>query len=266
MTFSDQRWRVAVHKMGSCDGCQLAFLNMGAGLVLLSRRVDFVHFPEMGPVNPDARVDIAFVEGSIGTADDQEEIHRIRANSRYLITIGACATAGGIQALRNGTRAGAWPSAIYPSPEYLNVLDRSTAVAEEVSVDLELWGCPVNSRQIEEALQSLLSGAAPREETDRVCLECKRRQQICVMVTKGTPCLGPVTRTGCGAICPAFDRGCYGCYGPSENPQTHLMGTRFAGLGLLPPEIARRFLFITSGAPAFGQEGNQWKKEDPHGQ
>lgn len=247
--------KVAVHKFSSCDGCQLAFLNLGDALLEAAELVDFVHFAEAGPLHPDASVDIAFVEGSIATPDDLERIVRVRKQSRLLVTIGACATAGGVQALRNLSNAREWIAAVYARPDYIQSLDHSTPIARHVKVDLELWGCPVNGRQVLGALRALLFGVVPTEERDKVCMECKRRQSVCVMVTKGFACMGPVTRTGCGAICPSFERDCYACFGPAENPNTGALARRFEGLGLMPDAVVRRFLFINSGAPAFRDAG-----------
>lgn len=251
--------RLAVHKFASCDGCQLAFLNLGEELLTLAGLVDIVHFAEAGPVAPETPVDIAFVEGSISTPEDIERIQRVRRNSHTLITVGACATAGGVQALRNLADGREWLAGVYAQPEYVASLDTSTPIAAHVKVDLELWGCPVNGRQVLAAVRALLSGVTPAEERDKLCLECKRRGTVCVMVAQGIPCLGPVTQTGCGALCPAFGRDCYGCYGPAENPNTEALGRRFAGLGLVPEAIARRFLFINSAAPVFAEAGKRWK-------
>lgn len=251
---------VAVHKFSSCDGCQLAFLNLGEDLLALSQLVTILHFAEAGPQDEEASVDIAFVEGSISTSHDLQRIQRIRANSNYLITIGACATSGGLQALRNMADAQAWVAGIYASPEHISTLDTSTPIRSHVKVDLELWGCPVNSRQIMAAVRALLFGVSPVEEHDKVCLDCKRRNLVCVMVAKGEPCMGPVTRTGCGALCPAFGRDCYACYGPAENINSYALAQRLSGLGLVDGEVARRFLFINSAADGFQQEGIQWGK------
>lgn len=249
---------VAVHKFSSCDGCQLAFLNLGEDLLALSELVDIRHFVEAGPMAEDASVDIAFVEGSISTPDDLQRIKQIRANSNYLISIGACATSGGVQALRNMADTQAWVAGIYASPEYINTLDDSSPINSQVKVDLELWGCPVNSRQIIAAVRALLFGVTPVEEHDKLCLDCKRRNAVCVMVSRGEPCMGPVTRSGCGALCPAFGRACYACYGPAENANADALAHRLSGLGLVDEEIARRFLFINSGAGDFQQEGCKW--------
>lgn len=244
---------VAVHKFSSCDGCQLAFLNAGEALLTLSQLVEIKHFAEAGPVEPDAEVDIAFVEGSITTPHELERIKRVRERSKFLITIGACATTGGLQALRNNANAAEWMQAVYASPQFIDTLATSTPVSDHVRVDLELWGCPVNGQQVLMAVRALLFGVRPLEQHDRVCLECKRQGHVCVMVTQQQLCMGAVTQTGCGAICPSIGRACYGCYGPSETANTASLSQRFAGFGLLPAEIGRRFLSINNNAPAFAQ-------------
>ena len=251
--------RLAVHKFTSCDGCQLAFLNAGETLLQLNELVDVAHFIEAGLVDVNAKVDIAFIEGSISTPDEIERIQRIRANSTYLITIGACATAGGIQALRNAENHAAWLKSIYASPKTVASLKTSTAIANHVRVDLEIWGCPVNTAQVVDAVRSLLNGAVPKIKRDAVCLQCKRQGNVCVMVTKNEPCMGPVTRTGCGALCPSLDRACYACYGPAENPNTQSLGSQFKKQGLSDERIAQQFLQINNQAPAFKNAGMQFQ-------
>ncbi|HFD80164.1 MAG TPA: sulfhydrogenase subunit delta [Gammaproteobacteria bacterium] len=250
--------RIGVYKFSSCDGCQLAFLNLGETLLALDELVEISYFAEAGMMDEDTPVDIAFVEGSISTAADRERIRRIRDHSGRLVTMGACATAGGLQALRNLADASAWLADVYATPEVLDSLDQALPVAEFVEVDLELWGCPVDSRQLLAAVRSLLFGVLPPPQREKLCLECKRQQAVCVMVTKGEPCMGPVTRSGCGAICPRFGRACYACYGPAESPNGSALGRRFEGLGLLPEQVARRFLFINSHADAFLEAGQRW--------
>ena len=256
---SDTKPRLAVHKFSSCDGCQLAFLNAGEALIKLSELVDIMHFVEAGPMAPQAQVDITFVEGSIATAEDVDRIKLIRKNSKYLITIGACATAGGIQALRNLADGQAWINAVYASPQYIDSLVTSTPIAAHVKVDLELWGCPVNTHQVLAAVRALLFGVVPAVNRDSVCMECKRANNVCVLVAKGMPCMGPVTQTGCGALCPSFGRECYACYGPAENVNTDSLSRRFAGLGLRPEAIARRFLTVNAATPVFVKAAQQAK-------
>ncbi len=250
---------VAVHKFSSCDGCQLAFLNLGEDLLALTELVDIRHFLEAGLAEEDAKVDIAFIEGSVSTSEDAARLRHIRDNSRHLITIGACATAGGIQALRNLHDTTGWTAALYASPQYIDSLDQVTPIRDVIPVDLELWGCPVNGRQVIAAVQQLLFGVAPPRQQDSVCLDCKRAGNTCVLVSGNAPCLGPVTHAGCGALCPAFGRACYGCYGPLENSNTEALAQQFARLGLDAAAITRRFGLITSGAEPFAGTVAKWR-------
>jgi coenzyme F420-reducing hydrogenase gamma subunit len=243
--------RVAVHKFSSCDGCQLAFLNLGEDLLKLAERVELVHFAEAGPLEPEADVDLAFVEGSVSAPDDLERIQRIRQHSRLLVAIGACATSGGPQALRNHADGAQWKARIYPHPEAVASLPHSTPLSRHVKVDFELWGCPVNSRQVLAVVNALLLGVAPRDNADKVCSECKRRGFTCVMVSRGVACMGPVTRAGCGALCPGLGRDCYGCYGPAENANTDALAAQFGSLGLTAEDIVRRFQSVNSQTPVF---------------
>jgi len=243
--------RVAVHKFSSCDGCQLAFLNLGEDLLTLAERVDLVHFAEAGPLDPDIDVDVAFVEGSVSTPEDLERIQHIRSHSRMLIAIGACATAGGIQGLRNGVFDKDWVTQIYNHPEAITSLERSTPIAGHVKVDFELWGCPVSGPQILAVVNALLLGVAPRDNADKVCTECKRQGYPCVLVTRGVACMGPVTRAGCGALCPSLGRDCYGCYGPAENANTDALAAQFARQGLTPQSVMQRFQSVNNQAPVF---------------
>jgi len=252
--------KIAVHKFSSCDGCQLAFLNMGEPLLALADQVDIMHFAEAGPLDESASVDIAFVEGSIATHHDLERIQKIRANSAYLISMGACATAGGIQALRNMADTQQWIAGVYAQPEYIDTLDNSEPISDHVKVDLALWGCPINSQQIITAVRDLLFRVTPKPERDKLCLECKRQQQVCVMVSRGESCMGAVTRNGCGALCPSVGRGCYACFGPAEDANCPALANRLEGLGLVDREISQKFLFINSTAEPFQSTGNKWKQ------
>ncbi len=245
------RLRLAVYKFSSCDGCQLALLNAGQALLTLSELVEWVWFAEAGIEGDDREVDVAFVEGSVSTPAERERIRRIRQRTRLLVAMGACATSGGLQALRRLGRVEDWTAAVYARPQYIQSLHRAHPLADEVEVDLELWGCPVDTAQMLAAVRSLLSGVLPVHSPDAVCLECKRRQGVCVMVTRGEPCMGPLTHTGCGALCPRFGRGCYGCYGPVDHANTNAVARRFAAMGLLPEQIRDGFLGIHNQAPAF---------------
>jgi coenzyme F420-reducing hydrogenase gamma subunit len=200
------------------------------------------------------------VEGSVSTPEDIERIQQVRENSGLLITIGACATAGGLQALANFTDRAAWMAAVYDRPDYIEALQVSNPISHYVKVDFEIPGCPVNSRQVVGALRDLLSGVKPRPENRSVCMECKRRGLICTLVSKGEPCMGPVTVAGCGALCPSIGRGCYSCYGPLKQINDHSLAERFTELGLDRAAVARRFHFIANHAPAFKQAGERLKE------
>ena len=250
------RPRVAVFKMASCDGCQLQLLDAEEALLDLASAVDIVQFSEASSNVDPGPYDVTIVEGSISTPDQLEEIARIREVSKFLITVGACATSGGVQALRNWMDADETIRTVYPTPEYVRSLATSTPVSDHVRVDLELTGCPVDRGQLLGALGSLLRGAMPRVSTSPVCVECKRRGYVCVVVAKGEPCLGPVTQTGCGALCPAYSRGCYGCFGPSQPPNVDALRRQFVALGLSPADAASRFRLITGWAPAFRDTGD----------
>lgn len=253
--------KISVHKFSSCDGCQLAFINAGKKFLELFELVEVVHFAEAGIVNPEAKVDFAFIEGSITNSEEVERIHKIRENSKYLIPIGACATAGGVQALRNMANADEWAQAIYPRPNELNFLPSSVSVATHVKTDFELWGCPPNSMQLYNLIRTLLLGVNPDIPQYSLCLDCKRNGTVCVLVARGMACMGPVTKTGCGVLCPSKERECYECFGPSEITNGQALGTRFKELGLTSNEIARRFLLINNGAPAFRTWGKHFKEE-----
>ncbi len=224
--------RLAVFKFASCDGCQLSLLSLEDELVALAARVDIAFFLEASSRVEPGPYDVALVEGSITTPDDVQRIRQVRRDSKFLITIGACATAGGIQALRNWADSEEFMRAVYAEPSYIATLDRSTAIAEHVPVDFELRGCPINKEQLLEVLVAFLAGRRPRTPVHSVCLECKRRGTVCIAVAQGAACLGPVTQAGCGAICPSYDRACYGCYGPSHQPNVDSLAAQYEATGV----------------------------------
>jgi sulfhydrogenase subunit delta len=250
---ANRRPRLGVVKFASCDGCQLTLLDLEDALLAVAERFDIVEFAEATSRRSSGPFDILLVEGSVSTAEQAAEIVRLRRESRLLVTIGACATSGGIQALRNLADHDAFRAAVYPRPELIESLPRSTPVAEHVAVDAELYGCPISGAQLLELLTALVVGRRPQLPDEAVCLECKRRGNTCVLVAGATTCLGPVTRTGCGALCPTFDRGCYGCFGPRESANTPALAAQLRANGLSDDEVRRAFAGFTVGAPAFQQ-------------
>ncbi|MEU2005780.1 oxidoreductase [Rhodococcus sp. NPDC019627] len=243
---------LAVWKFASCDGCQLTLLDCEDELLALAEAVTISHFLELSDTIIGGPYDLSLVEGSITTAADRERIRAVREQSRFLVTIGACATAGGIQALRNFADIDDFLSVVYARPDYIDTLATSTAISAHVPVDFELRGCPIDRRQLLEVITAYLAGRRPNIPNTTVCTECKRRGLTCVMVADGTPCLGPVTHSGCGALCPAVSRGCYGCFGPTTDPNlTSLMGW-LRTCGMNDDAISR--VLATFNVAAFGTD------------
>ena len=256
-TTRPRRPKLAVWKFASCDGCQLTVLNCEDELIPLAGAVEIAYFPEATRAVVEGPYDVSLVEGSITTPDDLERIQQVREVSRRLITIGACATAGGIQALRNFADVAEFRSVVYAHPEYVSTLARSTPVAAHVPVDFELRGCPIDKHQLLEVLAAELQGRTPRIPSHSVCVECKRRGNVCVTVAHGTPCLGPVTQAGCGALCPTFARGCYGCFGPQDTPNTSALADRLLALGMSEDEVMRIYRTFNAASEPFRRESER---------
>ena len=247
--------KLAVWKFASCDGCQLTLLDCEDELLAIAGEVEIANFAEASRAVVKGPYDLSLVEGSITTPHDEERIHRIRRASKHLVTIGACATSGGIQALRNFKDVKEFTRIVYATPAYIETLSKSTPIADHVFVDFELRGCPINKHQLIEVISAFLNDRKPNTPSHSVCVECKLSGTVCVMVAHGTPCLGPVTHAGCGAICPAYNRGCYGCYGPKETPNTASLAGWFNGwLGVSEPDIVRSFRSFNAYADAFRKE------------
>jgi coenzyme F420-reducing hydrogenase gamma subunit len=246
--------KLAVWKFASCDGCQLSLLDCEDELLALAGEVEIAHFVEASRAGVRGPYDLSLVEGSITTAADAQRIQEVRRASKRLVTIGACATAGGIQALRNFRDVGEFIEVVYARPDYIDTLATSTPIADHVPVDFELRGCPINKAQLLEVIGAFLHGRRPNTPPHSVCIECKLRGTVCVMVARGTPCLGPVTQAGCGAICPAYDRGCYGCFGPQETPNTPSLAGWYKRLGVRDEGLVRAFRGFNAYADAFRKE------------
>lgn len=257
--------KLAVWKFSSCDGCQLSLLDCEDELLAVADAVEIAYFPEATRSVVRGPYDLSLVEGSITTSHDVDRIKQIRKQSKTLITIGACATAGGIQALRNFKDVDEFVSIVYATPAYINTLEKSTPIAEHVFVDFELRGCPINKYQLVEVISAFLHGRKPNTPAYSVCMECKRRGVTCVMVKDGIPCLGPVTHAGCNALCPAYNRGCFGCYGPMETPNTGSLGTWWAQLGVSEQNLVRAFRGFNAYAEAFRKESEAHEHADNQG-
>ncbi|MBV8073344.1 MAG: hypothetical protein JO270_25840 [Acidobacteriaceae bacterium] len=257
MSSKKEKPTIGVFKFASCDGCQLTLLDCEDELLGIAGAIEIRYFPEASRAMLDGPYDIAVVEGSITTHHDADRIQQVRHASKTLITIGACATAGGIQALRNWSDVEEFVRAVYATPQFISTLQLSTPISEHVHVDFELRGCPINKRQLIEILSANIAGRKPNIPGYSVCVECKRKGNVCVVVAHGTPCLGPVTHAGCGALCPSYSRGCYGCYGPMETPNTASLSSQFRILGQTNNEIARAFRGFNAWAWQFRKASEQ---------
>ena len=256
-----KRPKLAVWKFASCDGCQLSLLDCEDDLLQVAANVDIAHFPEATSRHVEGPYDLSLVEGSITTPHDARLIQEVRRQSKYLVTIGACATAGGIQALRNFKDVKDFLAAVYARPEYIETLETSTPISAHVAVDFELRGCPINKNQLIEVISAFLNQRRPQTPPHSVCMECKRRGIVCVMVAQQIPCLGPVTHAGCGAICPAYNRGCYGCYGPMETPNTASLSRQWRKLGVGSQDLVRVFRTFNAYAEPFREESLVHEKD-----
>ena len=258
---ANKKPRLAVFKMSSCDGCQLSLLDAEDELLAVLGEIELAYFPEASSKMQKGPYDIGLVEGSITTPQNVEEIRQIRKSCKHLITIGACATAGGIQALRNWKDVKEFTRIVYASPEYISTLDRSMPVSAYVHVDYELWGCPINKYQLLELISALLNKRKPNISSHSVCIECKLKGNVCIMVAKGIACMGPVTHAGCGAICPSYNRGCYACYGPNDSANAPSMTNWFKKIDVPVYDIIMKYRTFNSYTVPFRKESEELEKK-----
>ncbi|MFF8287552.1 oxidoreductase [Streptomyces albus] len=246
-----RRPRLAVWKFASCDGCQLTLLDCEDDLLALSEKVEIAYFEEAVTAPDEGSYDLSLVDGSITTPRDAERVRHVRAVSRRLVTLGACATAGGIQALRNYADVAEFRAAVYARSDYIATLATSTPISAHVPVDFELRGCPIDRGQLLEVITAYLTGRTPDTPAHSVCFECKRRGTPCIVVARGIPCMGPVTHAGCGALCPAYGRGCYGCFGPSDSTKFPAFIPLLRRDGMDTLDIVRLLRTFNTAAPEF---------------
>lgn len=256
----ERKPKLAIWKFSSCDGCQLSLLDCEDELLAVAENIEIANFPEASRQVVKGPYDISLVEGSITTPHDAERIHQVRRSSKVLVTIGACATAGGIQALRNFKDVREFTSIVYATPSYIETLNKSTPITDHVFVDFELRGCPISKVQLVEVLSAFLNDRKPTTPTYSVCVECKRRGTVCGLVTHGPPCLGPVTQAGCNALCPSYNRGCFGCFGPKETPNTSSLAEYWKTLGMKNLELLHLFRSYNAYAESFRKESEAHEK------
>lgn len=253
------RPKLAVWKFASCDGCQLSLLDCEDELLDVVGAIDLAYFPEATRDEIEGPYDLSLVEGSVTTPHDAARIHEVREVSKFVVTIGACATAGGVQSLKNWANVDDFISIVYAEPDYIDSLETSTAISEHIGVDYELRGCPINKYQLLEVVAAFLQKRKPNVPAHSVCVDCKLRGTACVMVGQGMPCLGPVTHAGCGALCPAYNRGCYGCFGPAETVNMASLGSWWQSLGVADDDLVRALRTFNGYAPEFREASEAYE-------
>lgn len=251
--------KLAVWKFASCDGCQLSLLDCEDELLAVAGAIEIAYFPEATRAVVKGPYDLSLVEGSITTSHDAMRIQQVRRGSKRLVTIGACATAGGIQALRNFADVAEYTRQVYATPQYISTLPTSTPISSHVFVDFELQGCPINKYQLLEVISAYLHGRKPNVAAHSLCIECKRKGVPCVMVSRGTPCMGPITHAGCGAICPAYNRGCYSCYGPMETPNVASLAEWFVRLNASRDDVVRKLRTFYAGKDPYRKVSERYE-------
>ena len=200
-------------RLTSCSGCQLALLNTTAALVPLAARLQVVGFAmASSAADPGAPLDVALIEGSVSSPEQLSTLLALRRRAGLLVAVGACALSGGVNALATGDRE-ALVAAVYGAPVAAGETFPPQPVSRFVHVDLEIPGCPPEGEELVALFGSLGRGGLPVSPDYPVCMECRQRENLCLLIERHIPCLGPVTRAGCQARCPTFGVACEGCRG-----------------------------------------------------
>jgi sulfhydrogenase subunit delta len=210
--------KIAIFDFACCEGCQLQIVNLEEGILDLLGVADVVEWRE-GMSEKSDEYDIAIIEGSITRAEDEERLKKIRERAKILIAIGACATTGGVNKLKNNFDLNEVKECVYgkdASKPHLNTA-LTKAVHEVVKVDFKVHGCPMHRSEFIYAVKSFLQGKQPETPEYPVCVECKANGNPCLW-DYGQICLGPITRAGCEARCPTNGFRCFGCRGYIDNP------------------------------------------------
>ena len=221
------RPRVGFFSFASCEGCQLQVLSIEDQRLTLLGAIEIVNFREAIDDRRDD-YDVAVVEGSLVRPEDIEEIQQIRKRARILVTIGACACLGGVNAIRNKRTLASLARDVYDGRQdgVFKTLPEASPVRSMVEVDYEIRGCPIDRDELLETLRSLLAGTVPYVPPFAVCVQCTMRGTPCLL-ERGVPCIGSVARAGCEAICPAFGAPCEACRGTHDSPNFEALGEAF---------------------------------------
>jgi coenzyme F420-reducing hydrogenase gamma subunit len=235
-----KRPRVAFFDFTGCEGCQLQISNKEETLVPFLNAIEVVNFREISSMSDD-NYEIAFIDGSISRYDEVKRLQSVREKAQLLVAMGSCACFGGVNKLKNSFDLQEANREVYGNHPKETLPTRS--VKEIVSVDLEIPGCPVSKGELERILQHIVWDIPYRSPAYPVCLECKQRYTVC-MFEKGHLCLGPITQGGCDAPCPAGGLGCWGCRGPSADPNYEEFLSLAKERGFSEIEIQERLNFF----------------------
>ncbi len=213
--------KVAIFDFACCEGCQLQIVNLEEEILDLISLVEPVEWREAMSEQSE-EYDIAFIEGSITRAADEKRIKEIRARAKVLVALGACATIGGVNKIKNRFEMDEVRECAYGEDGMMPHLDTypTKAVDEVVKVDCHIHGCPIEHEEFAYIVRCLALGKTPEIPNYPVCVECKLKENVC-RFEYDEICLGPITRAGCGAVCPTGSAWCFGCRGLVDNPNVN---------------------------------------------
>jgi sulfhydrogenase subunit delta len=243
--------KLGFFKYSCCAGCEFQFMYFQKYVPETLTGFDFVYARMMkSGGNPDGPFDVALVEGTITESWQADELKKIREQSRLLFAIGTCAIDGGIPAIKATIPEIEAERKVYKKLSSVHSI-RPHAIDAYVKVDGYIRGCPPGERDLYEALSSVLAGKKPDFLEYSVCIECKLKGNICVLVAYAMPCMGPVTNAGCGALCPSMNRACYSCFGPMKQANGPALAKKFKMMGLPKDDIVRKFTEFGAGTIEF---------------
>jgi sulfhydrogenase subunit delta len=231
--------KAAFFDFTGCEGCQLAIVNLEQEILDVVNLVDIVNFRE-AISDRGEDYDVAFIEGSISSPQCVQRINEIRGKAKLVITIGSCSSIGGINSVRNTQSIDDVRENVYGESRYWYPSIPALPVSAFVKVDASIPGCPMDEDEFLKVLRAVLLGKAPPIPGYPVCVECKRKENVCVYEL-GQFCMGPVTRAGCGARCPSYGHYCFGCRGLVPDANANAEKEVLENYGLSVAEVTKKF-------------------------